>query len=90
MFHFGFVACLYSILAIKALFLQCLLHLESKLRELFLRSQALAELLLATEFCDMELLTTSLDLDANDVPLLLAVASTHTPQVTERYGLSFR
>lgn len=68
----------------------CLLHLESKLRELFLRSQALAELLLTTEFCDMELLTTSLDLDANDVPLLLAVASTHTPQVTERYGLSFR
>ncbi|XP_069674233.1 folliculin-interacting protein 2 [Periplaneta americana] len=68
----------------------CLLHLESKLRELFLRSQALAELLLTTEFCDMELLTTSLDLDANDVPLLLAIASTHSPQVTERYGLSFR
>jgi hypothetical protein len=77
-------------LAYKALLLQCLLHLESKLRELFLRSQALAELLLTTEFCDMELLTTSLDLDANDVPFLLAVASTHTPQVTERYGLSFR
>ena len=61
--------------------MQCLLHLESKLRELFLRSQALRELLLATEFCDMELLTTSLDLEANDVPLLLAFASTHTPQV---------
>ncbi|PSN41279.1 hypothetical protein C0J52_14352 [Blattella germanica] len=69
---------------------ECVLHLESKLRELFLRSQALAELLLTTEFCDMELLTTSLDLDANDVPLLLAIAATHTPQVAERYGLSFR
>nr|CAD7258627.1 unnamed protein product [Timema shepardi] len=63
----------------------CLLHLESKLRELCLRSQALADLLLNTEFCDMELLTSSLDLEANDVPLLLAVASTHSPEVTHRY-----
>ncbi|XP_063220029.1 uncharacterized protein LOC134529646 isoform X2 [Bacillus rossius redtenbacheri] len=67
----------------------CLLYLESKLREVCLRSQALAELLLKTDFCDMEKLTVTLDLEANDVPLLLAVASTHTPQVTQRYGLCF-
>ncbi|XP_046392980.1 folliculin-interacting protein 2 [Ischnura elegans] len=68
----------------------CLLHLESKLREIWLRSHSLAQLLLTTEFCNMARVTTSLDLEANDVPLLLAVASTHTPQVTLRYGLSFR
>ncbi|XP_066991475.2 folliculin-interacting protein 2 [Anabrus simplex] len=69
---------------------QCLQHLESKLRELCLRSQALAELLLTTEFCDLASLTSFLGLEANDVPLLLAVASTHTPQVTQHYGLTFR
>lgn len=68
---------------------QCLQHLESKLRELCLRSQALAELLMTTEFCDLATVTSSLGLEANDVPLLLAIASTHTPQVTSQYGLSF-
>ncbi|KAF4516820.1 hypothetical protein B566_EDAN006214 [Ephemera danica] len=68
----------------------CLQHLESKLREICLHSHALAQLLLATDCCEMDQLTSSLNLEANDVPLLLAVASTHTPQVTQRYGLSFR
>ncbi|GLG93997.1 CLUMA_CG009771, isoform A [Gryllus bimaculatus] len=69
---------------------QCLQHLESKLRELCLRSQALAELLLTTDLCDLGTLTSSLGLEANDVPLLLAIASTHSPQVTNLYGLTFR
>lgn len=55
-----------------------------------MRSKALAHLLLATEFCTMEFLTSALQLEVNDVPLLMAVASTHSPEVTEKYGLSFQ
>lgn len=68
----------------------CLEHIESKLAELCVRSQALAELLLSTEFLDMATLTSTLSLDPNDVPLLLSAASTHTPQVTKKYGLTFQ
>lgn len=70
--------------------LQCLMHIEERLQEFCIRSKALAHLLLATEFCSMELLTSTLQLEVNDVPLLMAVASTHSPQVTEKYGLSFQ
>lgn len=66
------------------------MHLESKLGELYLKSEALAEMLLCTEFCNMDLLTSSLDLEANDVPLLLAVASIHTPELAQKYGVTFR
>ncbi|XP_063902931.1 folliculin-interacting protein 2 [Zophobas morio] len=68
----------------------CLMHIEQTLQELCIRSKALSELLLATEFCNMEQLTSALQLEVNDVPLLLAVASTHSPQVTQKYGLSFQ
>ncbi|XP_076269276.1 folliculin-interacting protein 2 [Rhynchophorus ferrugineus] len=68
----------------------CLKHIEQKLQELCLRSRALAQLLLASEFCSIELLTSALKVEVNDVPLLMAVASTHTPQVTQKYGLSFQ
>lgn len=66
------------------------MHIEQRLQEFLIRSKALAHLLLATEFCTMELLTTALQLEVNDIPLLLAVASTHSPEVTEKYGLSFQ
>lgn len=68
----------------------CLSFLENRLQEILLRSQALSELLLTTEFCDMDNLTSTLALEPNDVPLLMSVASTHSPEVTQRYGLSFR
>lgn len=55
-----------------------------------MRSKSLAHLLLATEFCTIEYLTSTLQLEVNDIPLLMAVASTHTPEVTEKYGLSFQ
>lgn len=67
----------------------CIWHIEQTLQELCMRSKALAQLLLASEFCSMELLTSSLRIEVNDVPLLMAVASTHTPEVTGKYGLSF-
>ncbi|XP_066147539.1 folliculin-interacting protein 1 isoform X3 [Euwallacea fornicatus] len=68
----------------------CILHIEQRLQELCVRSKALAELLLACEFCSIELLTSRLSIEVNDVPLLMAVASTHTPEVTRKYGLSFQ
>ncbi|CAF4897925.1 unnamed protein product [Pieris macdunnoughi] len=69
---------------------QCLLFLESKLREFCVLSKTLADMLMSTDFCDIITLTRSLNIDVNDVPLLLAVASTHTPQVATRYGITYR
>lgn len=69
---------------------QCIMHIEQRLQEFCVLSKALADLLLATEFCSMELLTSVLHLEVNDVPLLMAVASTHSPQVTQKYGVSFQ
>lgn len=66
------------------------MHIETRLREMCLQSKALAQLLLNTEFCSMEALTSAMQLEVNDIPLLMAVASTHTPQVTHKYGLSFQ
>ncbi|XP_077291544.1 folliculin-interacting protein 2 isoform X2 [Arctopsyche grandis] len=68
----------------------CLKFIESKLKEFCMRSKTLAELLMETDFCDMNYLTKSLNLEPNDVPLLMAIASTHTPQVALKYGVSFR
>lgn len=69
---------------------QCMSYLESKLKEIYLQSKTLAAFLLATEFCSLQTVTASLSLSANDVPLLLSVASIHSPQVTKKYGISFR
>lgn len=66
------------------------MHIESRLRELCLRSKTLAQLLMSTEFCNMDILTTTLQLEVNDIPLLMAIASTHTPQLAQKYGLSFQ
>lgn len=68
---------------------QCLTFLEGKLREFCVLSKTLADMLMSTDFCDIATLTKSLNIDVNDVPLLLAVATTHTPQVAARYGLSY-
>lgn len=65
-------------------------YMESKLQEMYFQSETLAAFLLATEFCSLNTLTTALNLTANDVPLLFSVASVHSPQVTKKYGVSFR
>lgn len=67
-----------------------MLHIESKLREFCLHSKTMAQILMNTEFCNMDMLTSALQLEVNDIPLLMAIASTHTPQVTQKYGLSFQ
>ncbi|KAL0840160.1 hypothetical protein ABMA28_015454 [Loxostege sticticalis] len=69
---------------------QCISFVESKLREFCVLSKTLADMLMTTDFCDIATLTKSLSIDVNDVPLLLAIATTHTPQVAARYGISYR
>lgn len=69
---------------------QCLSFIESKLREMYLQSETLASFLMETEFCSLNMLTTTLNLSVNDIPLLMSLASIHSPQVTKKYGISFR
>jgi hypothetical protein len=73
--------------------LQCLSILENALRELFLKSFALRDYLnnvSESGMCDIRVLCGKLDLEVNDVPLLMSVASTHSPDVMRMYGLSFK
>ncbi|XP_055608027.1 uncharacterized protein LOC129755517 isoform X2 [Uranotaenia lowii] len=69
---------------------QCMAFIESKLREFYLQSETIASFLLATDFCTIGSITSALDITANDMPLLLSVASIHAPEVTKRYGIQFR
>lgn len=72
------------------LIFQCIAILETKLKELWLRSEALAEMMMSMEESDANVnsLTNALDLDAADIPLLLAVATTHSPEIAQRFGLT--
>ncbi|CRK96354.1 CLUMA_CG009771, isoform A [Clunio marinus] len=69
---------------------QCLSFIESKLREIYLHSETLATFLLDTEFCSLNTLTTALNLSVNDIPLLMSVASIHSPMIAKKYGITFR
>lgn len=57
---------------------------------MWLRSETLAEMLMTVDPYDVNVnnLTNSLDMDAADLPLLLAVATTHFPQITQKFGLT--
>jgi len=46
-------------------------------------------MMMSVEECDANVnnLTNALDLDAADIPLLLAVATTHSPEIARRFGL---
>ncbi|CAL4069543.1 unnamed protein product, partial [Meganyctiphanes norvegica] len=77
-------------------------HFEDRLRELYFKSQLLSEYLLGKQSNlgggiggsypqhGLPELTRALGLDVNDLPLLLAVASTHTPALTRMFGISIR
>ncbi|XP_055707723.1 folliculin-interacting protein 1 isoform X2 [Phlebotomus papatasi] len=69
---------------------QCMSFMESKLQEMYMQSETLAAFLLATDFCSMKSVTKALNLAADDVPLLMSVATVHSPQVAKKYGVSFR
>uniref|UniRef100_A0A1L8DB48 UDENN FNIP1/2-type domain-containing protein n=1 Tax=Nyssomyia neivai TaxID=330878 RepID=A0A1L8DB48_9DIPT len=69
---------------------QCMSFMESKLQEIFMHSETLAAFLLATDFCSMSSVTKALNLSADDVPLLMSIATVHSPQVAKKYGVSIR
>uniref|UniRef100_A0A182ITH2 UDENN FNIP1/2-type domain-containing protein n=1 Tax=Anopheles atroparvus TaxID=41427 RepID=A0A182ITH2_ANOAO len=69
---------------------QCMAFIESKLRELYLHSETLASVMLSTDFCTTNSITTAMDITANDMELLLSVASVHTPEATKRYRVLMR
>ncbi|XP_052862628.1 uncharacterized protein LOC128269259 [Anopheles cruzii] len=69
---------------------QCMAYIESKLRELYLQSETIASIMLATDFCTTSSITGAMDITANDMDLLLSVASVHTPEVTKRYRVLMR
>lgn len=69
---------------------QCVFFIESKLREIYLHSETLASFLLETEFCSLSTLTSALNLSVNDIPLLMSVATVHSPLLGKKYGISFR
>ncbi|PFX15192.1 Folliculin-interacting protein 1 [Stylophora pistillata] len=58
----------------------CLMHLEDKLKEIYLKSKVITERYRERRKLFRSDITNMLSVDDNDVPLLLAVASTHAPQ----------
>lgn len=69
---------------------QCLTHIEQRLFEICLRANALANLLITTDICTMDYLLSTLQIDINDVPLLMSIASTLYPEITKKYGISYQ
>lgn len=59
----------------------CLLHLEDQLQSIYLKSQRLAEYIRVCRKVYSQDLATLLNLDINDMPLLLAISRTHSPQL---------
>lgn len=64
---------------------QCMSYIESQLLQIHLQSETFAAFLLATNFCNLDTVTSTLNLSEYDVPLLMSVASCHSPNVTKKY-----
>uniref|UniRef100_A0A803J9Y0 UDENN FNIP1/2-type domain-containing protein n=1 Tax=Xenopus tropicalis TaxID=8364 RepID=A0A803J9Y0_XENTR len=61
----------------------CVMHLEDKLQEMYLKSKMLSEYLRGHTRVHMKELGIVLGIDSSDLPLLAAVASTHSPHVAQ-------
>ncbi|XP_041364707.1 folliculin-interacting protein 1-like isoform X2 [Gigantopelta aegis] len=59
----------------------CLMHLEDRLQEIYFKSKMVAEYLKTSKVKNMKDLTSMLGFEASDLPLLLAVAGTHSPSL---------
>ncbi|CAH1246397.1 FNIP2 [Branchiostoma lanceolatum] len=59
----------------------CLMHLEDRLQELFFKSKMLAEYLRGHTRVTIQELSACVGIESSDLPLLTAVASTHSPHV---------
>ncbi|XP_018086545.1 folliculin-interacting protein 2 isoform X3 [Xenopus laevis] len=61
----------------------CVMHLEDKLQEMYLKSKMLSEYLRGHTRVHVKELGVVLGIDSSDLPLLAAVASTHSPHVAQ-------
>ncbi|KAM8940189.1 folliculin-interacting protein 2 isoform 2-T2 [Pelodytes ibericus] len=61
----------------------CVMHLEDKLQELYFKSKMLSEYLRGHTRVHVKELGLVLGIESNDLPLLAAVASTHSPHVAQ-------
>ncbi|KAJ8339717.1 hypothetical protein SKAU_G00343500 [Synaphobranchus kaupii] len=61
----------------------CVMHLEDRLQEVYFKSRMLAEYLKGQTRVHVKELGVVLGIESNDLPLLAAVASTHSPYVAQ-------
>ncbi|KAM4708535.1 folliculin-interacting protein 2 isoform 1-T1 [Discoglossus pictus] len=61
----------------------CVMHLEDKLQEMYFKSKMLSEYLRGHTRVHVKELGVVLGIESNDLPLLAAVASTHSPHVAQ-------
>ncbi|KAF7686749.1 folliculin-interacting protein 2 isoform X1 [Silurus meridionalis] len=61
----------------------CVMHLEDRLQEVYFKSCSLAEYLSGQRRVNVKELGLALGIESNDLPLLTAVASTHSPYVAQ-------
>ncbi|XP_042705952.1 folliculin-interacting protein 1 isoform X4 [Chrysemys picta bellii] len=62
---------------------QCVMHLEDRLQELYFKSKMLSEYLKGQMRVHVKELGVVLGIESSDLPLLAAVASTHSPYVAQ-------
>ncbi|XP_023328968.1 folliculin-interacting protein 1 [Eurytemora carolleeae] len=67
----------------------CLNYLEDQLQQIYLYSCTLSEYIVSADYTTLQNISKHLQVDPCDVPLLLAVASTHTPAVGKKLSLGF-
>uniref|UniRef100_A0A8D0H767 Folliculin interacting protein 2 n=1 Tax=Sphenodon punctatus TaxID=8508 RepID=A0A8D0H767_SPHPU len=61
----------------------CIMHLEDRLQEMYLKSTMLSEYLRGHTRVHVKELGVVLGIESNDLPLLVAIASTHSPYVAQ-------
>lgn len=61
----------------------CIMHLEDRLQEMYLKSKMLSEYLRGHTRVHVKELSMVLGIESNDLPLLTAIASTHSPYVAQ-------
>ncbi|XP_040827268.1 folliculin-interacting protein 2 isoform X2 [Ochotona curzoniae] len=61
----------------------CIMHLEDRLQEMYLKSKMLSEYLRGHTRVHVKELGVILGIESNDLPLLTAIASTHSPYVAQ-------
>ncbi|KAF4799484.1 Folliculin-interacting protein 2 [Turdus rufiventris] len=61
----------------------CVMHLEDRLQEMYLKSKMLSEYLRGHTRVHVKELGIVLGIESNDLPLLAAIASTHSPYVAQ-------